>query len=92
MAGNSITMTGTLAHSCFLLPDLCVCKPCTILRYTTYEAKVSPLVPKYIPLIFIVGKHHLYGLIIICPANLDNVRKRQKMHGHDVKVVFLQNT
>ena len=38
MAGNSITMTGTLVHSCFLLPDLLVCKPCTILQYTTYEA------------------------------------------------------
>ena len=29
MVGNSITMTGTLAHSYFLLPDLWVCKPCT---------------------------------------------------------------
>ena len=30
MAGNSITVTGTLAHSYFLLPGLWVCKPCTI--------------------------------------------------------------
>ena len=30
MVGNSITVTGTLAHSSyFLLPDLWVCKPCT---------------------------------------------------------------
>ena len=29
MAGNSTTVTGTLAHSYFLLPDLWVCKSCT---------------------------------------------------------------
>ena len=34
MAGNSPTATGTLAHSCFMLPDLWVCKPCTNLWYT----------------------------------------------------------
>ena len=38
MAGNSNTVTGTLVHSYFLLPDLWVCKSCTILWYTTYEA------------------------------------------------------
>ena len=37
MVGNSITVTGTITHSYFLLPDLWVCKPCTILQYTTYE-------------------------------------------------------
>ena len=37
MAGNSMTVTGTLVHSYFLLPDLWVCKPCTILGYATYE-------------------------------------------------------
>ena len=30
MVGNGITVTGTLAHSYFLLPNLWVCKPCTI--------------------------------------------------------------
>ena len=41
MAGNSTTVTGTLAPSYFLLPHLWVCKPCTILQYTTYEAASS---------------------------------------------------
>ena len=30
MVGNSIAVTGTLVHSYFLLPNLWVCKPCTI--------------------------------------------------------------
>ena len=37
MVGNSITMTGVLAHPYFLLPDLWVCKPCTILWSAIYE-------------------------------------------------------
>ena len=38
MEGKCIIMTGTLAQSYFLLPNLWVCKPCSILRYAAYEA------------------------------------------------------
>ena len=49
MVGNSTTVTGTLVHSYFLLPNLWVCKPCIILRYATYEAvKMSIRVVMYI--------------------------------------------
>ena len=45
MAGNSITVTGTPVPSYFLLPDLWVCNPCTILWYTTYET--SPIIKHF---------------------------------------------
>ena len=35
---NSITVTGTLVYSYFLLPDLWVCKPCTsYIQNTIYK-------------------------------------------------------
>ena len=30
MVGNSVLLTGMLAHSYILVPDLWVCKPCAI--------------------------------------------------------------
>ena len=39
IVGKCITVTGTLAHSYFLLPDLWVCKPCTsYVQNTSYVA------------------------------------------------------
>ena len=44
MDGTCIIMTGTLAQSYFLLPNIWVCKPCPILQYASYEA--SPFIKK----------------------------------------------
>ena len=45
MEGKCIIMIGTLAQSYFLLPNLWVCKPCSILWYAAYEAHLSSSVP-----------------------------------------------
>ena len=37
LAGKCIIMTGALAHTCFLLPDLWVCKPCTSYILNNYR-------------------------------------------------------